>query len=97
MCDYKIPVALKTGSDIKAFFTQYSDSNNGVAYTAFTKADSAPTDADLSGIISAFGETKYLDADDKSVPFWVKDTTIYYYLEDSFSLLLAQDSSGMFS
>lgn len=95
--DYRIPIALKSGSKINEFFTTLT--TKGYTLTSFAKASSLE-DADYTIMTAAFGEKKYLDAEDSKAPFWVTGTsgnaTVYYYIEDYHSLLVG-DGENMFS
>lgn len=97
--DYRIPIALKSGSEINDFFTTLVD-KKGYASTSFAKASSLE-DADYTIVTEVFGEKQYLDAEDSKAPLWVTEdisgnATVYYYIEDYHSLLVG-DGTGMFA
>ena len=96
--DYRIPIALKSGSEINDFFTTLVD-KKGYTSTSFAKASSLE-DADYTIVTEVFGEKQYLDAENSKAPLWVTEdisgnATVYYYIEDYHSLLVG-DGEGMF-
>ena len=97
--DYRIPIALKSGSEINDFFTTLVD-KKGYTSTSFAKASSLE-DADYTIVTEVFGEKQYLDAEDSKAPLWVTEdisgnATVYYYIEDYHSLLVG-DGTSMFA
>ena len=97
--DYRIPIALKSGSEINDFFTTLVD-KKGYTSTSFAKASSLE-DADYTIVTEVFGGKQYLDAENSKAPFWVTEgtsgnATVYYYIEDYHSLLVG-DGVSMFA
>lgn len=88
-------ISLKSGSVLNGLFMQIKDNGNSIL--GFAKASSLDG-ADYTIVTETFGstETAYLDAENESVPFWVDSGTIYYYVEEGFTLLVG-DGSNMFA